>query len=573
MSNDIPRSRARIESIERRLTRIFSLDIRDYFKKWIPLGIMMGLVGGLGAMAFEFLLELIWSSFYETVAVPWYLIVLIPAAGGVIMGFLVSHMAPEAEGPGQDNVINALHHTGGKVRPIVAPVKLVASALTIGTGGSAGREGPISQITAGLANFVADRFKLSRSDLRILVISGMAAGMSAVFKAPLGAAIFAIEIPYKNDLESSAIVPAMVSSAVAYLVFVPFYGVEPLFSFPDVNIFLTAEVFPLTILTGFVLGLVGLGFIQLRNRMSRFFKELTLPLYFRAGLGGLMVGIIGLSIPGVLGLSEGIIQDLIDGAITSILVLLAILVGKIVATSLTVGSGGSGGVFFPSLVIGGTVGGAIGVLSGLDITPILVVVGMGSMMAGVTKTPIASSIMLTEMVGGVSVLIPLMISSIISYTVTGSRTIYESQITQHSFTLDISMLSKVRVGDVMEGNVIIIQEDDNLAEIIAKVRDNPHYLYPVIDSNGKMVGMAPMDLIEKEFSSSPESSLRKVIQTHYDSIPSDKEALEAFDIMSSKQISRMIVVSPWDNKKIVGIITRRDLMDTLERLDERHHEF
>lgn len=488
------------------------------------------------------------------------------------MGFLVSYIAPEAKGPGQDNVINALHHTGGKVRPIVAPVKLVASALTIGTGGSAGREGPISQITAGLANFVADRFKLRRSDLRILVISGMAAGMSAVFRAPLGAAIFAIEIPYKNDLESSAVVPAMVSSAVAYLVFIPFYGVESLFNFPDVNIFLTAEVFPLTILTGFVIGLVGLGFIYFQNRMTRFFKELTLPLYFRAGLGGLVVGIIGLSIPGVLGLSEGIIQDLIDGAITSISILLVILVGKIVATSLTVGSGGSGGVFFPSLVIGGTVGGMIGVLSGLDITPVLVVVGMGSMMAGVTKTPIASSIMLTEMVGGVSVLIPLMISSIISYTVTSSRTIYKSQITQHSFLLDISMLSKVRVGDIMEENVISIQEDESLAEIIAEVRDNPHYLYPVVDSNGKMVGVAPLDLIEKVFLRSPESSLRKVIQTHYDTIPSDREALEAFDTMSSEQISRMIVVLPWDNKEIVGIITRRDLMDTLERLDERHHE-
>jgi CIC family chloride channel protein len=571
--NDGSGIRAPILRMERRLFHFFSMDIREYFRKWIPLGILMGLVGGVGAMIFQALLELIWSMVYETTSIPWYLIVIVPAAGGVLMGLIVMYLAPDAEGPGQDEVISALHHTGGKVRPSVAPVKLVASALTIGTGGSAGREGPISQITAGLATFVAMKLKLRRSDLRILVISGIAAGMSAVFKAPLGAAIFAMEIPYKNDLESSAVVPAVVSSTVAYLVFIPFYGVEPIFNFPDINVFLTLEVFPLTILTGLVIGLVGLGFILMRNRVRRFFKEMTVPLYLRAGLGGLAVGVLGLAIPGILGLSEGIIQNLIDGSIASISVLMAILIGKMVATSMTVGSGGSGGVFFPSLVIGGTVGGIVGMVFGLEITPVLVVIGMGSMMSGVTKTPIASSIMITEMVGGVSVLIPLMISSIISYTITGSRTMYESQIAQHSLPLDISMLSEVRVGEVMEGDVIVLQDDADLEEILVELRKNPHYLYPVADKDGKIAGVAPLNLIENVYSKDPHSKVRDVIQVHYEIISADKEALEAFDIMGTKQISRMIVVSPIDDQKIVGIITRRDLMDELERLDERHHEF
>lgn len=571
--NDGSGIRAPILRMERRLFHFFSMDIREYFKKWIPLGILMGLVGGVGAMIFQALLELIWSLVYETASIPWYLIVIVPAAGGVLMGLIVMYLAPEAEGPGQDNVISALHHTGGRVRPSVAPVKLVASALTIGTGGSAGREGPISQITAGLATFVAIKLKLRRSDLRILVISGIAAGMSAVFKAPLGAAIFAMEIPYKNDLESSAMVPSIVSSIVAYLIFIPFYGVEPIFNFPDINVFLTLEVFPLTILTGLVIGLVGLGFILMRNRVRRYYKERTLPLYLRAGLGGLTVGILGLAIPGILGLSEGIIQNLIDGSITSISVLMAILIGKMVATSMTVGSGGSGGVFFPSLVIGGTVGGIIGVVSGLQFTPVLIVIGMGSMMSGVTKTPIASSIMITEMVGGVSVLIPLMISSIISYTITGSRTMYESQIAQHSLPLDISMLSEVRVGEVMEGDVIVLKDDAGLEETLVELRKNPHYLYPVADKDGKIAGVAPLNLIETVYSKAPSSNVRDVVQAHYETISADKEALEAYDIMGTKQISRMIVVSPLDNQKIVGIITRRDLMDELERLDERHHKF
>jgi len=565
--------RSPIHIIERRLTQIIPTDVRDYLRKWVPLSILIGLVGGIGALIFQLLLEFVWALSYETVSIPWFLIALVPAVGGLLAGLIISHTAPETEGAGTDAVIDALHHHGGRMRPLVAPVKIVASALTIGTGGSAGREGPISQITGGLASFVGTKLKLSRSDLRIFIISGMAAGFSAVFKAPLGAAVFAMEIPYKNDLESNAVIPSILSSVVAYLTFMPFYGTDPIFAFPTFVLAPSLDLFPFIILVGFVAGLVGLAFIKMLFKVRESFRSMRVPLYQMMALGGLLTGIIGLALPSLLGLGEGLIQSLIDGGIVSIVMLLAILVGKMVATSFTVGSGGSGGVFFPSLIVGGAVGGLVAEVFGLGSTSILVLVGMAAMMAGMTKTPVATPIMMTEMVGGTTVIIPLMVASAIAYVITGSRTIYESQIGRSSFQIDVSLLSKVRVRDVMRTGLITIPLEASIADAYQTMLHHPHYLYPVVDAEGRVVGVLPRDLIERRVPTAPNDPITSIMQTHYDTITEDRWALDAFDLMNSKQISRMLVVDPKDWQRVTGIITRLDLMEALEHLDERHHEY
>ena len=166
---------------------------------------------------------------YNSFSLPWYLVLFIPAIGGLLAGIIIMRWAPETAGSGLDHIIDAVHHHGGKVRARIVPVKIAASALTIGSGGSSGNEGPISQISGGIASFVGTKLHFSRSDMRILVITGMAAGWSAVFRAPLGSAIFAIEVPYKNDLESNAAIPSIISSVTSYLVFIPFGGAGPLF--------------------------------------------------------------------------------------------------------------------------------------------------------------------------------------------------------------------------------------------------------------------------------------------------------------------------------------------------------
>lgn len=298
-----------------------------------------------------------------------------------------------------------------------------------------------------------------------------------------------------------------------------------------------------------------------------------MPLYIKTGAGGLMTGIIGLSLPQVLGLSHDLIEQLLQGASFTITILVAILVGKMVATSLTVGSGGSGGVFFPSLVIGGTLGAMVGTLLGTPLTPILVAVGMGSMMAGVTKTPVSSSIMMVEMIGGFLAFIPLAIASVISYIITGRNTIYSSQIAQRAFELDVSNLSKMRVAEVMSGPVVSIPEDSSIEEAAETVRRSPHYLYPVVSDDLKIIGVAPRERILEIERRLPGSSVLQVLQSHYESILADDDCLMAFDMMNERQISRMLVVDANDLTSVVGIITRLDLLIALERLDERHHEF
>jgi CIC family chloride channel protein len=562
-----------IHVIERRLKQILTLNIREYLRKWIPLSILIGLVGGVGAIIFQILLEMIWHLSYETYAIPWYLVLFIPAVGGLIVGYVIPRTAPEAVGHGTNDVIEALHHSGGRIRGIVVPVKIVVSAITIGTGGSAGREGPISQIGAGLGSVLGRKLKLSRSDLKVFVIAGMAAGFSAVFKAPLGSAIFAMEIPYKNDLESNAVIPSIIASIVSYLVFIPVYGPGPAFDIPPIDVQLTAELFAITILVGVLAGAVGIIYVKTLTGIEGFFENAKMPLYLKTGAGGLMVGIIGLSLPSVLGLSHGLIEDLLQGVNFTITILIALLIAKIVATSLTVGSGGSGGVFFPSLVIGGTLGAIVGTLLSPQLTPIFVAVGMGSMMAGVTKTPVSSSVLMAEMIGGFIAFIPLAIASVISYIITGKNTIYSSQIAQKSFELDVSNLSKLRIADVMKGEVVTIPEEASIEEAAMVVRRSPHYLYPVVSGEDKIIGVAPRERILDIDTRIPSASILQVLQSHFEPIPADKDSLEAFDIMNEKQISRMIVVDPIEGRRVVGILTRLDLLMALEKLDERHHEF
>lgn len=564
--------RGPVHLLESRIHRFLTLTVREYLRKWIPLGILIGIIGGLGAIIFQILLEFI-SSHLSGGSPAWFLIPTLPALGGILVGVLIERFAPEAAGHGTDSVIDALHHRAGKMRPQVVPVKVVASAITIGTGGSAGREGPIAQIGAGLASFIGTKLRLSRSDLRIFVVSGMAAGFSAIFKAPLGAAVFAMEVPYKNDLEHSAVIPSILSSVVSYLIFVPFYGTEPIFSMANITGEFSVETFPYIFLVGILVGILGVGFVKIFYFTRDYFSSINMPFPLKTGLGGLGVGILGMVLPEIMGLGTDTIEGIIGGSVTSVGILLAIIVGKMVATSFTVASGGSGGVFFPSLMIGGATGALVGCFFDPGFTPLFAVVGMGAMMAGVTKTPVATSIMVTEMVGGYTVLIPVMMASAISYIITGNQTIYEAQIAQRSFSLDISCLGQLKVHDVMRKDVVTIPEDATIGEAYQIAMRSPHYLYPVVTEGGRIVGVAPRERIIDVKERLPTASILEVLQSHYESIPADYEALTAFEIMNEKQISRMLVVDPKDRKKVVGILTRFDILRVLEHMDEHHHEY
>ena len=554
----------------RGINRPLNEELGTYLRKWVPISIVVGVLAGFGAVIFQFLLNAVWDVSYNSFSVPWYLVLLIPAIGGLLAGIIMMKWAPETAGSGTDHIIDAVHHHGGKVRARIVPVKIAASALTIGSGGSSGNEGPISQISGGIASFVGSRLHFSRSDMRILVITGMAAGWSAVFRAPLGSAIFAIEVPYKNDLESNAAIPSIISSVTSYLVFIPFGGAGPLFSSSLPNVTITADLLVIILALGAIIGVVGIVFVLLMRRTTSLFQRSSIPLPAATFSGGLLVGIIGLEYPQVLGLGDGTIQLILNGTLITVGLLVGLLIAKTIATSLTVGSGGSGGIFFPSLIIGGAVGGTMALALNLQPYSLFVLVGMGAMMAGVSKTPIAAAVLITEMVGGFIVLIPLMAASTVSYLITGKYSLFESQVTSSRIGVDFSTLGDIDVKDVMSKNPVFVDSTVASFELLNLIKIHPHHLYPVVQ-NGAVIGVITSESIQQM--QDQDFSVSDILQTNFHSIKETGSAAEAFEIMASEKISTIVVVKSGDDNALVGLVTRIDIFNAMEHLDESHHTF
>ena len=403
-----------------------------YFRKWVTIGVLIGVVAGLGAIAFFWSIDFATyiflerlsgltppipagegSTVVEPVARRWAL-PLVVALGGLLSGLIVFTLAPEAEGHGTDAAIDAFHQKAGRIRSHIPPVKLVASAIAIGSGGSAGREGPTAQIAAGFGSWLGDALRLSPRDRRIAVAVGMGAGIGAIFKAPLGGAILAAEILYLRDFELDAIIPGFIASVIGYAIFGAWAGWTPVFGSAHGLTFDEPGALPWYALLGIAAGIAGIVYATTFYRARDMFHHLKIPPHLKPMIGGAAVGLIALAYPQVLSMGYGWLQLSIDGntaelATTTMLILVAL---KIVATSLTIGSGGSGGIFAPGLFIGGMLGGGLwGVthahLPYMPDTPApFVIVGMMALFGGVAKAPIAVMLMVAEMTGEFSMLIP-----------------------------------------------------------------------------------------------------------------------------------------------------------------------
>jgi len=366
----------------------------------------------------------------------WVLLVA-PALGGLLSGWLVFTYAPEAEGHGTDSVIRAFHRERGIIRPRVAFVKTVASALTIGTGGSAGREGPIAQIGATLSSWLAQRLQLSERERRLFLVAGMAAGIGSIFRSPLGGAFFAVEVLYREDIETEALMPAIVAGITGYSVYTSIERSSTVFTTPRFEFVNPLELVPLI---GFALCCAIAGIFYVRvfyGTKYHIFDPLPLPPALKPALGGLLVGVLAFFFPAVMGSSYGWLQQAIYGNLSlGFMALLALL--KILATSLTIGSGGSGGVFAPSLVIGGMLGGLYGegmhqLLPALVTQPeAYVLMGMATFFAGAANVPIAMTIMISEMTGSYTLLVPLIFAGVITHLVAHRWSLYKEQVRTHN---------------------------------------------------------------------------------------------------------------------------------------------
>jgi CIC family chloride channel protein len=334
----------------------------------------------------------------------------------LISGALVYGLAPETEGHGTDTVVKALHWTGGKIRARVAPVKMIASAITIGSGGSAGREGPTALIAAGFGSVYANLLHRPERERRLLVLMGMAAGLSAIFRSPIGTAIFAIEVLYGSmDFEAEALIYCMLAAIMAYAVNGWFVGWQSLFRVPAHFYAAKLSDYSWYIALGAASGIVATILPEVFYRLRDAFLALRIPAWIKPGIGGLIVGLIALRLPQVLGGGYGWIQDAIDGQL-ALHLLLILVVAKMLAFSFTVSSGGSGGVFAPSLFVGAMLGGAFAAVS--HHAPAgLVIVGMAAVFGGAARVPIATLLMVAEMTGGYQILVPASLAVMLSFLV------------------------------------------------------------------------------------------------------------------------------------------------------------
>jgi CIC family chloride channel protein len=508
---------------------------------------------------------------------PNWIIGLIPCLGGLLAGLIIYKWAPEAAGHGTDAVIEAFHRLRGIIRARVPIIKAISSAITIGSGGSAGREGPVAQIGAGLGSYMASTLKLSDRDRRLMVIAGAGGGIGSMFRAPLGGALFAVEVLYRDaEFEFEGIMPAIISSIVAYSVFSSFFGWGVLF---DTPVYLFRHPLELFFYAFFGLLCVILGAFYVRvfyGLRDRFFKKLPVSNYLKPAIGGLMLGIVAIYFPQILGMGYGWIQLAICGQMTIGLMIILVF-AKIFATSFTISSGGSGGVFAPSLFIGAMLGGAFGQASHLLFPNIIsqptafVLVGMGAFFAGVAKVPISSLIMVSEMTGSYGLLVPLMLSSSIAYLFSKRWNIYEKQVSDrvdspaHLGDFVVDILAGLKVQDALNNRrkMVLIPQNMPLKKILTFITETSNSYFPVIDESKKMVGIISLDdirhiMFEEGLSELVNAKDMATLEVITVTLEDDlQNALRKFTI---KNIEELPVVDVEDSKKVIGMLTRRDVL-------------
>ena len=500
----------------------------SYLRKWVLLAAGIGVVGGIGAILFYAGLELATQLFLGVLAgyapptpageggaaiveaARSWALPLVVALGGLISGVLVYRFAPEAEGHGTDAAIAAFHHHPRGIRGRIPFVKLVASAITIGSGGSGGREGPTAQISAGFGSLLGRLLDLDARDARIAVAVGMAAGIGAIFRAPLGGAVLGAELLYRDDVESDALVPSFIAAIVAYSIFGAVEGFTPIFGVQASFAFSNPAQLAWYALIGLACGLVGLLYITSFYGLTDRFHDLPMPRWAKPAIGGLVVGAMGLVLPAVLGTGYGYVQQGMDRQALLAIPLWVVLVlpfAKILATSLSIGSGGSGGIFGPGVVIGGLLGAGIWrllepIAPAIPAAPApFVIVAMMALFGSVAHAPLAVMLMVAEMTGNLSMLAPAMVAVGLATFVVGTKTIYRSQLATradspaHRFRFALPLLAAVPVGDAARQPRAIVRTDETIASARSRMAAVHVPGAPVVGRDGSIAGLVDVSAI------------------------------------------------------------------------------
>ena len=482
----------------------------------VLVAIFIGLVGGYGAVGFRLLivqLQLwIWrpqgpisdsGGLLEWVReLPWWWVVAAPALGGLAVGWIVDTFAKEARGHGVPEVMEAVALRHGRIRPRVVAAKTIASGICIASGGSVGREGPIVQIGSAIGSTVGQFLKVSPRRLRTLVGCGAAAGIAATFNAPVAGALFAVEV-ILGDFGVPQFSPIVIASVVATVVSRQHLGDLPAFEIPHYSMEHPGELAAYAVL-GLLAGLLAILFTRSLHTSEELFERLPLPAPLKAMAGGAAVGAIALLAPQVLGVGYEAMNQALTQAPGAWL-LVGLLFAKVLAVSLTIGSGGSGGVFAPSLFLGASLGGAVGAVvqvwfPGAAPPGAYALVGMGAVVAAATHAPITAIMILFELTTDYKIILPLMISCIIG-TLVMTRlhgdSIYTIKLRRRGVNIrdgqDVDLLRRIPVREVMRAEMATAAPQDPLLPLLQRLYHGQENCVYVVDAEGRLTGVIALN--------------------------------------------------------------------------------
>lgn len=553
----------------------------------VLVAIIVGILGGFGAILFRFAIRLFQRVFFGSwhysldyvQQLPWYYALFAPAVGGLIVGPIVYYFAREAKGHGVPEVMESIALRGGAIRPRVMFSKIAASAVTIGSGGSVGREGPIVQIGSALGSIIGQVVKVSGSRLRTLVACGTAAGIAATFNAPIAGALFAMEV-ILNDFGISQFSPIVVSSVTATVVSRHFLGDFPAFVIPHYELKSVFEMLPYGLL-GVLAAFVALAFITVLYKTEDLFDSVRVPGFLKPVLGGLMIGTIGLYFPHVFGVGYDTISLALEGKLAWYL-LLILLVFKLTATSVTIGSGGSGGIFAPSLFLGAALGGLVGTCAHALFPTVTAtsgayaLVGMGAVAAGAMHAPITSILIIFELSGDYRIILPLMIACIISVLITNrikKDSIYTLKLSRRGINLfrgqETNVLRLLSVSTVMTTECAQVHVETPFRNLLDLTVNSPHPNFFVTDHEGSLCGVISVHEIRKLIYESDE--LQPILVAHDLMIPArhcftPNDTLDTVMLaLGDMNVDEVPVVNDEKERRFIGVVTKSSVIEAYNR--------
>jgi len=556
-----------------------------------------GAAGAAGAVVFRILIRFFQALFFEgpqaalavlaspplgepvdpiaaASALPFWVVLCVPALGGLVAGPLIWFLAREARGHGIPEVMEAVALRGGVMRRRAAAVKITASAVTLGSGGSAGQEGPIVQIGAALGSAVGQALRVPGRQLRTLVGCGAAAGLAATFNAPIAGAIFAAEV-IVGDFAVAQFSPIVISAVVATVLSRYFLGNYPSFVVPSWELVSPFELAAYALL-GLLAGLVALAFMRTLYRTEDLFAKLPVPEWLRPACGGLVVGAIAVFVPRVMGVGYETVDEMLRGNL-DVSVVAGLLLAKLVATSITIGSGGSGGVFAPSLYLGATTGALLGAAvhawfpASTASSGAYALVGMGAVVAATSHTPISAILILFEITQRIEIIPPLMTACVLSTLVASlaqRESIYTMKLKRLGIDLearpDANPLKGLFVSDVIDRAPEVVSDSAGFEALIDLIVRSPHTEFFVVDAQRKLLGSISLAelrrvLLEREYLRSVVVAGDLVVSNH-PSVTADDDLDFAMQLLDRENVDEIAVVDADDPRRLVGSVHKRDVI-------------